>query len=78
MRFAATGGAPIAANVLTFLKVTLCATILEGYGQTESCGATFITSAKDPVTGWVGGISRNMEFKVVDIPEMSYTSRDVD
>ena len=57
VRLAATGGAPISGDVLKYLKVTLCCNILEGYGQTESCGATFFTGFKDPVTGHVGGVA---------------------
>jgi long-chain acyl-CoA synthetase len=77
VRMAATGGAPISGDVLKFLKCTLCTPILEGYGQTESTGMTFGTNVEDPTTAIVGGVSRQMEFKLIDIPEMSYTSKDV-
>lgn len=43
VRMAYTGGAPISGDVLKYLKATLCTRILEGYGQTESTGATFGT-----------------------------------
>lgn len=31
----------------------------EGYGQTESLGASFLTHRDDPVSGHVGGVSAN-------------------
>lgn len=38
----------------------------------------FFTTTYDPKAGHVGGISVNSEFKLVDIPEMNYTSEDKD
>lgn len=48
----------------------------EGYGQTESTGASFLTESWDPESGHVGGVVPCLEFKLVDIPEMNYTSKD--
>jgi long-subunit acyl-CoA synthetase (AMP-forming) len=42
-------------EVQNFLKVCMCAPLIEGYGQTESTGAMFITDAYDPVVRHVGG-----------------------
>ena len=72
------GSAPLLPEVHKFLKVTMAAPLLEGYGQTESTGASFITFAEDPVLAHVGGPTSNIEFKLVDIPEMKYTSEDKD
>jgi len=46
----------------------------EGYGQTESTGASFNTLPHDKRLGHVGGVNINAEFKLVDVPEMQYTS----
>jgi long-chain acyl-CoA synthetase len=69
------GSAPLIPDVHKYLKVTMAAPLLEGYGQTESTGASFITYAEDPILGHVGGpvvilylIQSNVEFKLVDIP----------
>jgi long-chain acyl-CoA synthetase len=73
-----TGSAPISQEVLDFLKIACSCPILEGYGQTESTGASFATRAADPISGHVGGPVSNTEFKLVDVPEMNYTSKDKD
>jgi len=50
-----TGSAPIAQDVLEFLKIAFCAPICEGYGMTESCGGSTCTYPEDPESGHVGG-----------------------
>lgn len=70
------GSAPLLPEVQNFLKVVLCAPLVEGYGQTESTGAMLFSSARDPEVRHVGGPVANFEIKVVDIPEMQYTSKD--
>lgn len=37
------GSAPISADVIKFLKVTMCCTFKEAYGLTESVTGGFIT-----------------------------------
>lgn len=72
-----TGSAPISGEVLDFLKVCFCAPILEGYGQTESGGVSTATWPNDPNSGHVGGPVTSQEIKLVDIPDMNYTSNDI-
>lgn len=71
-----TGSAPISVEVIDFLKIAFSAPIFEGYGQTEGCGAEFSTVAYDGQAGHIGGPFMQNEFKLVDIPEMKYTSED--
>ncbi|EGR34187.1 hypothetical protein IMG5_021020 [Ichthyophthirius multifiliis] len=78
VKFSLCGGAPISSEVLTFLRGTLCMPINEGYGQTEGTGAQFSTYKDDGETGHVGGIRGHLEMKLIDIPEMRYTSKDLD
>ena len=62
------GSAPMSPEVVDFLKCVVCVPFLEGYGQTEGCGGSFISRTDDPVSGHVGGVFSNIEFKVVDVP----------
>ena len=78
VRVAVTGSAPIAPEVIDFLKIAFCCPILEAYGQTEGTALEFNTNEFDSETGHVGGPAVSTEFKLVDIPEMNYTSKDVD
>lgn len=48
IRVMVTAAAPISLDVLEFMKIACCCPILEGYGQTESTGASFVTRANDP------------------------------
>lgn len=78
VRFMITGSAPISAEVMDFLKICFGCPFYEGYGQTEGTALEFITNEKDPDAGHVGGPALTLEFKLIDIPEMNYTSKDVD
>ena len=48
IRVMCTGSAPIAGDVLDFLKICFSAPICEGYGMTESCAASVLTFPDDP------------------------------
>jgi long-chain acyl-CoA synthetase len=74
VRLSVTASAPISPEVLAFLKIAFCCPILEAYGQTETCGAATATTVEDPDSGHVGGPIACCEIKLVDIPEMNYTS----
>ena len=73
-----TGSAPISKTVLDFLKIAICCPVFEGYGQTESTASSFLTNENDPTSGHVGGPNVCLEYKIVDVPEMNYYSRDED
>jgi long-chain acyl-CoA synthetase len=71
-----TGSAPIDLQVLEFLKVCFCCPILEGYGLTETSGASSITHEDDPVAGHVGGPLRCNKYRLRDVPDMNYFHTD--
>lgn len=73
VRIMITASAPIAPNVLNFLRCVFCCPIVEAYGQTESCGASFATKIFDNRSGHVGGPGVGVEFKLADLPDMNYT-----
>lgn len=74
VRVMVTGSAPIAGDVLDFLKICFSAPICEGYGMTETSAGSVITFPDDPQTGIVGGPLQNVKIKLRDIPEMNYFS----
>lgn len=55
VRFMITASAPVAKEVLNFLKCAFCCPIYEAYGLTETTGPTSVTSAHDGHAGHVGG-----------------------
>lgn len=61
LRTICTGAAPIAKEVLDFMKCALSCPIIEGYGQTESSAASFLTSSRDSQAGHVGGVRPSLE-----------------
>lgn len=73
-----TGSAPIAAEVVDFLKIAFSWEVFEGYGQTELWAASHITYGGDTTRGHVGGVVGSYEMKLVDVPEMDYYATDVD
>ncbi|KAJ3253152.1 long-chain fatty acid-CoA ligase [Boothiomyces macroporosus] len=65
LKFAVSGGAPMAAETHEFLTVTLC-TLLQGYGMTESCGLIAVQNASDKgMFGVCGSPSPASEIKLV-------------
>mgnify|MGYP000872322690 CR=1 FL=1 len=76
VRFMITAAAPMHPDRMKYLKVTTCVPMLEAYGQTESTGGSFITHSSDPDVSHVGGPFACHEFKLQDVPEMGYTSKD--
>jgi len=51
-----TGSAPIASEVLDFLKICFCCPMMEGYGLTESTACGIISNHDDTTSGHVGGL----------------------
>ena len=78
MRTMITGSAPINKDVLNFLKIAFCCPILEGYGQTECAAPASLTVTRDPLAGHVGAPFTACDMKLMDVPDMGYTSLDKD
>ena len=74
VRIMLTGSAPIDSSILDFLRICFSCPIIEGYGQTESCGGFTFTKLEDYSGGNVGGPLYGCEIKLVDVPELNYFS----
>lgn len=46
VRIVLSGAAPLAQHVEDFLRVTMCSYVGQGYGLTETCAATFLSSGE--------------------------------
>ncbi|KAG6726716.1 hypothetical protein I3842_02G094400 [Carya illinoinensis] len=76
VRFMASGASPLSPDVMDFLKICFGGQITEGYGMTEtSCVISGIEEG-DNLSGHVGSPNPACEIKLVDVPEMNYTSDD--
>ncbi|KAF9106199.1 hypothetical protein BGX29_010230 [Mortierella sp. GBA35] len=71
-----TGSAPIAKEVLSFLRIAFGCVVLEGYGSTEGMATATITMADEYIPGHIGNPRAGCEVKLVDVPEMNYRSTD--
>mmetsp|Transcript_27168 Transcript_27168/g.35619 ORF Transcript_27168/g.35619 Transcript_27168/m.35619 type:complete len:720 (-) Transcript_27168:324-2483(-) len=70
------GSAPLASHVLEFLRLVFPAKVIEGYGQTESTGASTVQSTESLSLGDVGGPMVINEVRLESIPEMGYNITD--
>ncbi|XVE89685.1 hypothetical protein DITRI_Ditri20bG0015800 [Diplodiscus trichospermus] len=76
VRFMGSGASPLSPDVLEFLKVCFGCLVLEGYGMTETSCIITLMDEGDNLTGHVGSPMTGCEIKLVDVPEMNYTSDD--
>jgi hypothetical protein len=73
VRIIVSGGAPLAPHVEEFLKVAMCAPVVQGYGLTESCAASFIAIPDNYAhQATVGGPQPVTTFALESVPEMKY------
>ncbi|XP_072975950.1 long chain acyl-CoA synthetase 6, peroxisomal-like [Typha angustifolia] len=76
VRFMSSGASPLSADVMDFLRVCFGGQIIEGYGMTETSCVISSMNEDDNLTGHVGSPNPACEVKLVDVPEMNYTSDD--
>ncbi|KAF0715243.1 hypothetical protein As57867_003481, partial [Aphanomyces stellatus] len=70
------GSAPLAPNVKEFLKIAFACRVEEGYGLTETCAGATLSTPENPTGAHVGMPLENIQIRLVDVPEMNYTSAD--
>lgn len=76
VRLMVTGSAPLAEEVLTFIRAAMGCIVLEGYGQTECVAAATVTMEGDHTPGHVGPPIPCCQIKLADVPDMNYFARE--
>lgn len=79
VRLMLTGSAPLDPQTLERMRAFFCCWIVEGYGMTETMGASFLTwNVYDNNPGQVGGVLPSLEFCLLDVSETmnKYSIRD--
>lgn len=75
LRHIFSGASPLSPDVMEFLRVCF-GQVVEGYGMTETACVISALDKDDVSFGHVGAPSPACEVKLVDVPEMNYTSND--
>jgi long-chain acyl-CoA synthetase len=77
VRIIVSGGAPLAPHVEEFLKVAMCAPVVQGYGLTETCAASCIAMPDTwEHAATVGPVLPCTELRLESVPEMGYDATD--
>uniref|UniRef100_A0A0E0BF94 Long-chain-fatty-acid--CoA ligase n=1 Tax=Oryza glumipatula TaxID=40148 RepID=A0A0E0BF94_9ORYZ len=76
VRLMSSGASPLSADVMEFLRVCFGCLVIEGYGMTETSCVIATMDCDDRLIGHVGPPNPSCEIKLVDVPEMNYTSED--
>ncbi|KAL3648944.1 Long chain acyl-CoA synthetase 6, peroxisomal [Castilleja foliolosa] len=76
VRHMVSGASPLSPEIMDFLRVCFGCKVVQGYGMTESSCVITIMDETDILSGHVGAPIASCETKLVDVPEMSYTSED--
>ncbi|KAK3027237.1 hypothetical protein RJ639_041655, partial [Escallonia herrerae] len=76
VRYMVSGASPLSPDVMDFLRVCFGCPLVQGYGMTESSCVISCMDENDTLSGHVGSPIPSCEVKLVDVPEMNYTSED--
>ncbi|KAL5750082.1 hypothetical protein ACOSP7_024685 [Xanthoceras sorbifolium] len=73
VRLILSGAAPLSTHVESFLRVVACSHVLQGYGLTETCAASFVSLPNQmSMLGTVGPPIPNVDVCLESVPEMGY------
>jgi long-chain acyl-CoA synthetase len=75
-RIVITGSAPMSSETNDFLKVCLQCPVVQGYGLTETVGGLVCSAPGASLSGTCGGPMPGSLVRLVDVPDMNYTSAD--
>ncbi|QDZ23683.1 acetyl-CoA synthetase-like protein [Chloropicon primus] len=74
VRIMISGGAPLAPHVEKFLRVAMCCAVVQGYGLTETCAASFVAVPDDmSMFATIGVPFPSVEYRLEAVPEMNYS-----
>ncbi|KAF8401682.1 hypothetical protein HHK36_012628 [Tetracentron sinense] len=76
VRFLVSGASPLSPDVMDFLRICFGCRVAEGYGMTETSCVISCMDEGDNLSGHVGSPNTACEIKLMDVPEMNYTSED--
>lgn len=76
LRLIVSGSAPLSPDVHDFLRVCFGCPVMQGYGLTETSSSGCVQYPDDMTTARLGPPFPSMEAKLVDVPDMNYTSAD--
>jgi len=79
VRVIISGGAPLPVQAEDFLRVSMCAPVIQGYGLTETCAASFISNPFDNRhLGTVGAPLAHTDLRLEAVPDMGYDPNPTD
>ncbi|OIR59117.1 MAG: long-chain-fatty-acid-CoA ligase [Amphiamblys sp. WSBS2006] len=70
------GSAPLPDNTANFIKACFSSEVFQGYGQTETSSIGCVSTDKDNLVGHVGMPFPGVHIRLVDVPELGFTTRD--
>jgi long-chain acyl-CoA synthetase len=70
-----TGSAPLSKDLADDIKILFSIPIIEGYGMTECTAAALASHFTDTSNTSAGGVISTFKLKLVDVPQMNYTSQ---
>eukprot|EP00899_Mesostigma_viride_P024273 jgi/Mesvir1/502/Mv11370-RA.1 len=73
VRLIISGAAPLGKHVEDFLCVTMCCPVIQGYGLTETCAASFLAIPDGSMRGTVGVPLPALEMCLEAVPEIGYS-----
>jgi len=76
LRLIVSGSAPLSPDVHDFLRVAFGIPVMQGYGLTETSSSGCVQYPQDMTTARIGPPFPSMEIKLVDVPDMNYTTKD--
>merc|ERR1719487_2254424 len=74
VRLMISGAAPLPVHVQELLLATMGCPVVQGYGMTENCANATLAYLDDYRSGHVGPPMPTVDIKLVDVPEMNYTT----